>query len=225
TENDPWEVNNLANDPAYADVLERMRIANREWMSRIKDTGFIPEADRVERAGETPMYDYMRNGNIDLESIIDAAETATLGKAENLPVLQSYLKSDESAIRYWGATGLLILGEKAAPAKDNLLAALKDKSANVVTVAAEALYNLGEQEAAKKALLSVLEEPNEFARAHALNAIDCIEEKSPEMIDGVVTMIKTSSEMTRNRYDLRAARWLVEKWKLNPEDYNFDFEW
>jgi|GEM_PF-3141058 len=174
---------------------------------------------------ELLMYDYMRSGNINLEPIMDAAEMATIGKIENLPALQFYLKNDESAIRYWGATGLLILGDEAAPAKGDLLAALNDKSANVVTVAAEALYNLGETEAAKKALLSVLENPNEFARCHALNAIDCIEEKSAEMIDGVINMIKTSPQMTRNRYDLRAARWLVEKWGLNPADYQFEFDW
>jgi len=225
TENDPWEINNLAENPEYADVLKRMRTANREWVGRIKDTGFIPEADRVDRAEETPMYDYMRSGNIDLELIIDAAEVATLGNVENLPALKSYLKSEESAIRYWGATGLLILGDEAAPAKGDLLAALNDKSANVVIVSAEALYNLGEEEAAKNALLSVLENPNEFARAHALNTIDCIEEKSQEMIDGVINMIKTSPQMTRNRYDLRAARWLVEKWGLNPADYQFEFDW
>jgi arylsulfatase A-like enzyme len=225
TENDPWEVNNLATDPAYSDVLQRMRAANRDWVSRIKDTGFVPEADRVDRAGETPMYDYMRSGKIDLESIMDAAEIATLGKVGNLSVLQSYLKNEESAIRYWGATGLLILGDEAAPVKEDLIAALNDESANVVTVAAEALYNLGEKEVAKNALLSVLENPNEFARCHALNAIDCIEEKSPELVNGVVTMIKESAQMTRNRYDLRAARWLVEKWELNPADYEFEFEW
>jgi arylsulfatase A-like enzyme len=225
TENDPWEINNLARDPAYADVLERMRAANREWVGRIKDTGFIPEADRIDRAGEMPMYDYMRSGKIDLEPIMDAAEVATLGRAENIEELQSYLQNEESAIRYWGATGLLILGNEAAPAKEDLMAALNDESANVITAAAEALYNLGEKEAAKKALLSVLKNPNEFARCHALNAIDCIEEKSPEMLTGVVNMIKTSPEMTRNRYDLRAARWLVEKWGLNPADYEFEFDW
>jgi N-sulfoglucosamine sulfohydrolase len=31
--------------------------------------------------------------------------------------------------------------------------------------------------------------------------------------------------MTRNRYDLRAARWLIKKWNLNPDDYDFEFEW
>jgi hypothetical protein len=225
TENDPWEINNLANDPTFKDVLERMRAANKEWVTRINDTGFIPEADRVDRAGGTAMYDYMRNGNIDLQGIMNAAEIATLGKIENIEKLKSYLKSDESAIRYWGATGLLILKNEAAPAIEELKAATADESANVVSMAAEALYNLGEKEIAKKALLTVLENPNEFARCHALNVIDCINEESPEMVDGVVNMIANAESNTRNKYDMRAAKWLIEKWGLNPDEYKIDFAW
>lgn len=225
TENDPWEVNNLAENPDYKEVLERMRAANKDWVTKIKDTGFIPEADRVERAGETPMYDYMRSGNINLNEIMAAADIATLGKTENIDKLKSYLKNDESAVRYWGASGLLIMGKKATPAIEELKAATTDESPNVVSVAAEALYNLGEKEVAKNALLSVLENPNEFARCHALNVIDCIDDKSPEMITGVINMIKTADSKSRNKYDMRAAKWLIEKWGLNPDDYEIDFAW
>ncbi len=225
TENDPWEINNLANDENYKDVLERMRAANKNWVSKIKDTGFIPEADRVERAGEMAMYDYMRSGNVNLQEIMEAAEIATLGNVENLEKLKEYLKSDESAVRYWGASGLLILGENATQAIDNLITASQDASANVASVAAEALYNLGEKEEAKKALLSVLKNKNEFARCHALNVIDCINDNSPEIQKGVINMIAKAESATRNKYDMRAAKRLIEKWELNPEDYNFEFAW
>jgi hypothetical protein len=225
TENDPWEVNNLASDPEYNDVLVRMRTANKDWVTRIKDTGFIPEADRVDRAGETPMYDYMRAGKLNLQEVMEAAEIATLGKVENIEKLQDYLKSEESAVRYWGASGLLILGENARPAIDDLKKITADESANVVSVAAEALYNLGEKETAKTALLSVLTNPNEFARCHVLNVIDCIEESSPEMQKGVINMIANAESNTRNKYDMRAAKWLIEKWDLNPDDYQIEFAW
>lgn len=225
TENDPWEINNLANNPEYKDILERMRAANKEWVIRIKDTGFIPEADRVDRAGETPMYDYMRSGKVNLEEIMEAAEIATLGRAENIDHLKSYLKSNESAVRYWGASGLLILGDKAVSAIPDLKAATTDESANVVSVAAEALYNLGEKEMAKKALLSVLKNSNEFARCHTLNVIDCIDESSKDIQEGVVGMISNADSKTRNKYDMRAAKWLIEKWGLNPDDYKIDFAW
>ncbi len=225
TENDPWEINNLADNPKYKDVLERMRAANKDWVTRIKDTGFIPEADRVDRAGEMAMYDYMRSGKLDLEEIMEAAEIATLGKAENIDKLKTYLKSAESAVRYWGASGLLILGDKAVSAIPDLKAATSDESANVISVAAEALYNLGEKETAKLALLSVLKNKNEFARCHALNVIDCIEESSPEIQTGVINMISNADSKTRNKYDMRAAKWLIEKWGLNPDDYKIEFAW
>jgi len=225
TENDPWEVNNLAENQEYKEVLERMRQANNNWMTRIYDTGFIPEANRIDRTDGEPMYDYMRSGKINLQPIIEAAETATLDNAENIEPLIAYLKSEEPAIRYWGATGLLILKEKAQPAVSELTKALNDESADVVIVAAEALYNLGEKEMAKQALLKVLENPNSFARCHALNTIDCIDEESEEIVAGVVDMVKASPNMDRSRYDLRAAKWLVEKWEIDLEEYNLEFTW
>jgi N-sulfoglucosamine sulfohydrolase len=170
------------------------------------------------------VYDYMRSGKIDLEPIIEAAEIATKGEEKNIDKLISFLKSDESAIRYWGATGLLILGDKASIAVDDLKNSLSDESPDVVTVAAEALYNLGEKEDAKKALLSVLNNPDEFARSRCLNTIDCINESSHEVIEGVVAMVAATKDKTRSRYDLRAAKWLIEKWKLKEEDYNIKFE-
>jgi len=209
----------------YNDVLERMRAANKAWVTKIYDTGFIPEADRVDRSGDMPMYDYMRSGKVNLNEIIDAAEIATFGEPSNLETLKGFLKSDESAVRYWGATGLLILGNQAAPAINELKVATSDSSANVVAVSAEALYNLGEKEIARKALLAVLENPNEMARCHALNVIDCINENSQEMINGVVNMINNAESNTRNKYDMRAAKWLIEKWGLNPDEYKIDFAW
>ncbi|MBN1984653.1 MAG: sulfatase-like hydrolase/transferase [Prolixibacteraceae bacterium] len=225
TENDPWEVNNLAHDPAYKEVLERMRKANKDWMMRINDTGFIPEADRISRAGDAPFYDYMRSGNVNLEKLLEAAETATFGEEENLPVLLSYLNDEESAVRYWGATGLLMLGDAALPARQELEKALGDESPNVAVVAAEALYKLGEKEKGRKTLLGVLEHENPFARCHALNAIDGTGDDSREVVQGVIGMIKKMPDMDRNRYDLRAARGLIEKWGLDPLAYNLVFNW
>lgn len=44
--NDPHEINNLVEDPAHAEVLERLRGEMDEWMRRIDDKGHIPE-DRL----------------------------------------------------------------------------------------------------------------------------------------------------------------------------------
>src|SRR5690606_211127 len=87
TENDPWEINNLADDPAYKEVLEKLRKANLDWMYEIRDSGFIPEAELADRAGEAPVYDYMRSGEVPLKKIIEAAEKATMPTANDLFLL------------------------------------------------------------------------------------------------------------------------------------------
>lgn len=224
-ENDPWEVNNLAGIPEYKEVLEKMRKANRDHLLEIYDTGFLPEADRSERVGETPIYDFMRTRKVDLAAIVDAAEIGTLGNPENIEMLKSYLKNSESAIRYWGATGLLILGKNAAAAKPDLTEALNDSSSSVATVAAEALYNLGEKPAAVKSLVTVLTNGNEMARCFALNTIDLVNDASPEIKKAVIELVQKSPAATRELYDMRMAKWLFEKWKLNPADYNVKFNW
>lgn len=41
---DPHEVNNLADDPKYADQLRRLRTAHQEWVAEVRDVGFLPES-------------------------------------------------------------------------------------------------------------------------------------------------------------------------------------
>ena len=219
TENDPWEVNNLAKDPEYQDVLRRMRKANKDWVSNINDVGFIPEADRIDRAGDTPLYDYMRSGKVENDRIIDAAEIATTGDEINLAKLQEFLTDSESAIRYWGAVGMLILEDGASSAIPELKKALSDESESVVSAAAEALYNLGEKDVAIKALLSVLKSDNLSDRCYALNVIDCIEESSLEVQKSITDWYTLSSLNNSKGYDFRAANSLLKKWGLDPKIY------
>ena len=225
TENDPWEINNLANDPAYKDVLERMRTACTEWSLKIKDTGFIPEAERSDRSKELASYDYFRNGNFDLKPIIEAANLAIDGNPDKLDQLCEFLKNEDSAIRYWGATGLLILGDQAKTRITEIQETCEDESTNVATVAAEALYKLGNKKMAKKALLNGLKDPNPFARTHVLNAIDCIEDDSEEIKKGVIELLKNYDTIDRQKYDVRAAKRLIEKWDIDPSNYKIEFSW
>jgi arylsulfatase A-like enzyme len=225
TENDPWEVNNLAADPQYAEVLERMRSATRDWMLEINDTGFIPEAELIDRTAETTAYDYMRTSGIDLNELVDGANLASNPRKGDIPFLQEMLASEEPAIRYWGATGLLILGTEAKEAEEALRTALADASPNVKVVAAEAMYRLGNTEQGLQALYEVLETPNSFARTHALNAIDCIEDSASSTQQAVLDMIGRVGEFNRSHYDLRAAKGLLTKWGVDPQDHGYDMDW
>ena len=223
TENDPWEINNLATNPKYTSVLNRMRQANQVWMKKIKDTGFIPEPEQIERTGKKiPMYDYMRSGATDIEKIQAVAELASSGNSENINQFISLLKNEDSAIRYWAATGLLILGEKARPATAALKTVLDDSSEVVSAVAAESLFILGEKEVARKALLNILTCNNSFARCQALNTIDCLDDSDKTIQQGVIKLLQNAKNASRKDYDIRAARGLMLKWKLNPKDYQIN---
>ncbi|HOI48830.1 MAG TPA: hypothetical protein PK167_05970, partial [Prolixibacteraceae bacterium] len=72
---------------------------------------------------------------------------------------------------------------------------------------------------------AVLKHHDEFARCHALNAIDCTGISSPDVQQAVIDMVATQKTVSRQKYDLRAAKWLIEKWKLDPAKYRITFDW
>lgn len=217
TENDPWEVNNLADDPAYAQLLADMRNYMMEKALEIRDAGFIPEADRIVRTGNIPAYDYMRKGTVPYDEILSAAFLATEADPANLEQLTALLENDDSAIRYWGVQGLLILGEGARPVLEQVRAATQDPSWNVSIAAAELLDLLGEKEIAREALLRVLACDQIMARTCALNCIDAIGGGPDQYLQACLN-IMASYEVPDRQYDLRVAQWLLEKWGISPEE-------
>ena len=222
---DPWEVNNLAGDPAHEERLESMREACIALSLSIKDAGFIPEADRNIRAGETPVYDYMRNAEVHLQEIILAAVQATEEDPENLGVLLEWLENDDSALRYWAAQGLLLLGDAVLPHLADIRKIAFDPSWNVAVLGAEMLYRLGEKEEAILAYNRVLECDFKMARTDALNSIDRINGSPEEFLGACVRVIREKyDELNMGAdYDARLIQWLFQKWAMDPAAYGIDF--
>jgi arylsulfatase A-like enzyme len=210
---DPWEVNNLADDPQYAAQLAKMRDQMLKKSGEILDAGFIPEADRIIRTGELPAYDYMRTSGLPFEEIREAAFLATEADPEKLPQLLKLLENEDSAIRYWAAQGLLILGETARPAMAEIKKAAFDDSWNVSVAAAELLYKLGDKESARQSLKRVLAADQATARASALNCVDLLDEGPDEFKQSCLDLIK-NYEVIDRQYDIRVAQWLFVKWDI-----------
>ena len=58
TWNDPHEIHNLADDPAYTDVLRRLRRVHERWVRETGDLGLIPEGqlwERIKPGGKAPV--------------------------------------------------------------------------------------------------------------------------------------------------------------------------
>jgi len=220
TENDPWEINNLADDPKYKHILLRMRKAETKWMNDILDAGLIPETDYGYFLGSGSLYDYMRSAECPFKELLKAADLALLGSGKDVKKFIQYLNNENSAIRYWGAAGLLILKQDARPATGALKMATRDRSGAVATLAAEALYGLDDKEAATEAYIRLLQDTVTYDmtdRNFAHNSIDAINLKDRTLTNAIKKLYdeQTSkfSGFTRySYYDVLMSEYLLKKW-------------
>jgi arylsulfatase A-like enzyme len=213
TENDPWEVNNLAHDPAQAERLLRMRTACLEKAVSMRDAGFIPETERNIRAGEMAIYDYMRSPDLPYKKILGAAVTASSKMPDNLNRLKEMLKHDDSAIRYWGIQGLLMLDEEARPALGDIGVAAFDDSWNVSVIASEILYRMGIKDKAIEAFQRLLDCDEDMIRTLALNSIDDIGGSAGEFLE-MCRLVPAKYDNPERQYDVRALLGLLKKWDI-----------
>ncbi len=210
-EADPHNVKNLAGDPKYKSVLEKMRKANHDHAIEIKDVGFLPEAMMEDISNIVPLYDYARSGHYDAKKVVEAAELASEGDAKNISKLMKMLEDKDPVVRYWAATGCTILDHHATPAKYDLIALLKDKEVSVRIAAAEALTHLGEKDKAVKVLAEALGSDLQMARVQALNILEQLGDDALPAYPMVEKLVKDKKKNAD--YDLRAAEKLLTSLK------------
>ncbi len=210
---DPDEVNNLADDPQYRAVLERMRKANRQWILKIRDAGFTTEADMLRRAGDDPIRTMSQDdARYPLERILSAAELASDRSAvDAVPKLIAMMGDPDPAVRYWAATGCSVHKQQASPAVDPLRKLLKDESPSVRIAAAEALCTLGQAGEGLPVLIASSREKEPRDVLLALNALDALGELARPAADALAAH---PIEMHDN-YVGRASDWLLQKFGVS----------
>lgn len=174
TEADPDNIHNLINHPEHAQTVERMRKALRDWQLSIHDAGLLPESEMHRLAEQNEMTVYEFSGRPDLYNLsayLTAADLALEADPANLPRLTRWLQDEDPGLRYWGAAGLLMLDQQAAPVKDLLIDALSDNSHEVRILSAWSLFKLGEKERCYTCLNNLLNNDS-YAALTVLNALD-----------------------------------------------------
>ncbi|WP_258103487.1 sulfatase [Marinoscillum sp. MHG1-6] len=141
--NDPWELNNLANDPQYQKILKGLRKEEQKELRRTQDLGLFVRGIREVEGG---LYNWVRAQDFVLKRLYEAADLASRAKSKDIGKLNELLQSPYAAIRYWGAIGYCTLGSqrKLEGATEELKNSLNDESKEVACAAAEALCYLGE---------------------------------------------------------------------------------
>ncbi len=204
---DPWEINNLADDPAYADVLEELRKATLDWQLSIRDAGFIPEGLLKKINAGGTIYDYTRTDAYPLEQILETATMAGAGDPDNIPELKSRLRDANPIVRYWAAMAGIILGENGSEMIPELEKALTDELPEVRIAAAEALYGMNRKDAALAVLSQTL--LNETPET-VLFTVNALQELGPEALVPALPALQEVLDKNENNYVNRAVRFALE---------------
>ena len=187
TQNDPHEMNNLADKTEYKAILDRMRKAHLDWVLESRDLGLVPEAEinaRQKKLGSAWAILGGDQAGTLINRLRDAASLSLEGP-ESLAKMRATLKDDDAAVRYWAAIGIGNLGTAGAAAKGDLTSALKDESENVRVAVARALCRMNEPDKALPVLVAVLDDGSQWARVHAANVLDEIDDQARPALEGM----------------------------------------
>ena len=163
SENDPWHVASIADQPEFSGKLDALANELDRWMIETRDIGLIPEPMFHDLAGKsktyTTIYDYAQSGDYPVELILDVAKAAGSRDPEKIATYFEFIKHDHPVIRFWGAYGLFL----ARPRNERVQLILKkmiseDGFAANRLMAAQALALCGEPE---NAFESIMKEVNE----------------------------------------------------------------
>lgn len=182
TQADPHEIRNMVDSPRHRHILERLRRVHRKWMIDTHDLGLLPEAEMHIRAGSKTPYEIARQpGKYQQERILAAAELVQK-RPESLPKLMALLEDSDSAVRYWAAVALSVLGPEAAPDAEALRKALSDASPNVRFEVAGALCKLDRQEDALPVLVKGLEDERPWVILHAARVLQSVGKRASPVV-------------------------------------------
>ncbi len=177
TETDPHEINNVAEQPEFAPILERMRAVQEAWSENTGDLGLLPEPE-LNRLGR--IYDYRYNIREQHEAaypgfwhqLRETASAAGCPNAANEAALVEALNSEHSSVRYWAVIGLIRQMAASTTAHAAVTDALSDETAVVAVAAAQGALKFDDHETALQTLVAGLRDSDPWVRLKAAIALD-----------------------------------------------------
>lgn len=143
---DPYETNNLADQPAYKGKLLEMRKILRKQMTEKVDLGMFPECVWLEEGKDNPSS-YGARHRSSVRRYLDIAdlELCDSGNIVARKRVCRALESEDPVERYWGATVCASWGEKASFASTLLFRLMQDEAVYVASRAIVAMSRLQEK--------------------------------------------------------------------------------
>ncbi|WP_373496511.1 sulfatase-like hydrolase/transferase, partial [Aquiflexum sp.] len=141
-EKDPHQLQNLANDPGYQDILQNLRNVLNDEVLKNFDTGFAPEPELIRLSEESTPFEFARK--TDLYPLDKILRVCNIVLEDNIleDDLVRYLGDANGLVRYWAVIAAGSLEKFDATLITALQALLKDE---YPTVQIEAARLLAEQ--------------------------------------------------------------------------------
>ena len=166
-EEDPEEVDNLADDPKYREIGDQMREELYRWMIETRDLGIFDETEMIERAAEYGGVNYEVGTHCEnYERILETADLSRLREAGRTELI-GRLEDPDSAVRYWALTGLISYKIDNDETVGKIVRCVGDESVSVGLAAGDLLCRLGLVEQAMPAFRRGLESDLLWARFRA----------------------------------------------------------
>ena len=204
-QSDPDEVVNLATAPQHAKILNRLRNALQDWITEVRDLGFLPEDEIHARRGSRSPYELgLDDQAYPLRDILHAANMATQvarGDSEEVAwksTMREFLEHEDAAIRYWGVVGFRQHPEHIERETALLIQRrLSDACGSVAALAAEALLLSPHHELEAPCIqvligLADAHDHDPFAAIRALGALRQVRDKLSPYHDAIRNLPLTS---------------------------------
>ncbi len=201
-ENDLWETKNLAGDPKYRTVLEKMRNLLKEEVLRSRDVMFLPEYEIGLLSETTSAYEFRLNkAKYPLEEIYEAASIAGFRGKEVAAKQIELLKSNNNFVRYWAILGLRSQSADDLKSFSNeIINAMEDSYPPAAVTASAIAYEMFNNKTAEENLKKFCANENVQISLMAINYLLYTKNRDP-----FVETIREVQKMKDRDYNVKAA--------------------
>ncbi|MCC6164063.1 MAG: sulfatase-like hydrolase/transferase [Acidobacteria bacterium] len=201
---DRWQVDNLAESPAHAAALARLREALDAHQRRTRDVGLLPEYMLHRDPQITPYALREDRSRYDFERVQTMARQAADARVP-LDDIRPMLADSDPAVRYWAATGVVIRGRDAvAAARADLVRLLGDGDPGPRIAAAEGLARFGSAAERDRAIARLVADSDpvrhgEFAALLAAYSLNQVTDLPAAVRDAIDALPATPADAGRTR--------------------------
>jgi len=198
-ENDPNEINNLAADPKYKQILEEMRTKLRHEILTSFDTGLMPEPEMTRLAQNSTPFEITRNQEIfPIQDILDACDLIIKPNVTTDEILQK-LKHKNGFVRYWAIVSVESLENYLPEILKQLEKMVNDDFSTVQIEAAKTLIKAGKPNY-NNVIINHLENKDFTVQLFAARAFEETWELLPEFPEKVYSIYQGLKKSTAGKW-------------------------